>query len=151
MSVNELPEFDLERYLPYRFTVLAARLSAELATYYKAEFGISTPEWRVLLNVGYAENPSVRDIVRRVNLEKSKVSRAAAKLEAKGLITKDVDPTDRRLLKFKLTQQGADLLAKLIPKAMEFQVELDAALGQTQETLHTAFDLLMDRLNDKSL
>lgn len=72
------PDFDLERYLPYRLTVIAGRLSAEIARQYKARFGISLPEWRVLLNVGHAENLSIRDIEKRADLEKSKVSRAAS-------------------------------------------------------------------------
>ncbi|MEP1929822.1 MAG: MarR family transcriptional regulator, partial [Roseibium sp.] len=110
MSGYDLPDFDLEKYLPYRFTALAARLSDEMAKSYKYKYGISIPEWRVLVNVGYAKDPSIRDIERRVSLEKSKVSRAAAKLEAKGLITKDVDPSDRRLLKLNLTPKGVSLL-----------------------------------------
>lgn len=141
---HALPDFDLERYLPYRFTVLAARLSAELAKQYKVKYGISMPEWRVLLNVGYAEDLSVRDIERRVNLEKSKVSRAVAKLEAKGYLTKQIDASDRRLLKLALTKQGAELLSELIPIAQSFQSELNRMLGDQQETLQLALDRLME-------
>lgn len=148
MTQNGLPEFDLERYLPYRFTVLAGQLSAELAKHYKSEYGISMPEWRVLLNVGYAEHPSVRDIERRVSLEKSKVSRAAAKLEEKGFITKTVDPKDRRLVMLDLTETGADLLSKLIPVAQEFQVELETALGGTEDALQAALDVLSEKMSD---
>ncbi|WP_294227222.1 MarR family transcriptional regulator [uncultured Shimia sp.] len=145
---NTLPDFDLERYLPYRFTVLAARLSAELAKSYKNDFGISMPEWRVLLNVGYSENPSIRDIERRVSLEKSKVSRAAAKLEAKGYITKETDNSDRRLLKLALTKQGAELLSALIPIARSFQAQLDEILGAHEGDLQHALDLLTEKLDD---
>ena len=38
-----LPEFELERYLPFRFTVLAGRLSGELAKQYKVKYGITMP------------------------------------------------------------------------------------------------------------
>lgn len=145
---DTLPDFDLERYLPYRFTVLSARLSSELAKTYKTDFGISMPEWRVLLNVGYSDSPSIRDIEKRVSLEKSKVSRAAAKLEAKGYVTKKTDDTDRRLLKLALTSQGAELLGQLIPIAQSFQAELDKLLGDQGETLQHSFDILMDNLDD---
>ncbi|WP_424830041.1 MarR family winged helix-turn-helix transcriptional regulator [Ruegeria sp.] len=144
MTAKDLPEFDLDRYLPYRLTALAARLSGELAQRYKGEFGISIPEWRVLVNVGYVENPSVRDIERRVNLDKSKVSRAAARLEARGLITKVVDPDDRRLVKLNLTDQGVDVLGRLIPIALSYQISLKAKLGETEEALHAALDLLSE-------
>lgn len=139
-----VPRFDLERYLPYRLTVISGRLSAGLAKQYKAQFGISIPEWRVLLNVGYTEDLSIRDIEARVNLEKSKVSRAATKLEAKGYLTKHVDANDKRLLKLTLTQDGIRLLDELIPIAQDFHAQLDAKLGQRIEALQDALDLLME-------
>jgi DNA-binding MarR family transcriptional regulator len=138
-----LPDFDLERYLPYRLTVIAGRLSAELANQYKVKFGISVPEWRVLLNVGYTQDLSVRDIERRVGLEKSKVSRAASKLEAKGYLTKQVDSSDRRLLKLEVTDKGREMLAKLIPLAQAYQLELKGLLGDQEASLHQALDRLM--------
>lgn len=141
---HALPDFDLERYLPYRFTVLAARLSAELAKQYKTKYGISMPEWRVLLNVGYTADLSVRDIEKRVSLEKSKVSRAVTKLEAKGYLTKSVDADDRRLLKLALTEQGAELLGELIPIAESFQSQLHLVLGEHAEPLQQALDRLME-------
>lgn len=140
---NALPDFDLERYLPYRLTVLAARLSTELAKQYKKQYGISMPEWRVLLNVGYSDDLSVRDIEQRVNLEKSKVSRAASKLEARGYLTKQVDSRDRRLLKLALTEQGVELLIKLVPIAESFQSELNNVLGDHKVPLQHALDKLM--------
>lgn len=141
---HALPDFDLERYLPYRFTVLSARLSRKLAKQYKAKFDISIPEWRVLLNVGYSKDLSVRDIEKRVNLERSKVSRAATKLEAKGYLAKQVDSHDRRLLRLTLTKEGTELLCQLIPIAQAFQAELNLILGKDQQALQLALDRLME-------
>ena len=140
-----LPEFDLERYLPYRFTAIAGELSAGLAKRYRTQFGISIPEWRVLLNVGYTEGLSVRDIERRVSLEKSKVSRAASKLEAKGYLAKRVDSRDRRLLRLELTDEGARLLGVLVPLAQDFQADLLERLGEEADALHRALDRLSER------
>lgn len=141
---DALPDFDLERYLPYQFVVLSARLSSKLAKQYKKEFGISIPEWRVLLNVGYTKDLSVRDIEQRVSLERSKVSRAATKLEAKGYLAKQVDSSDKRLLKLTLTPEGKELLSKLIPIAEAFQAELNLILGADRQALQVALDRLMD-------
>ncbi len=144
MTPNTLPEFDLEKYLPYRLTVLAARLSMDMAQQYKSEFGISIPEWRVLVNIGYAKNLSVRDIEKRVSLEKSMVSRAAARLEARGLVSKTVDPKDRRLVKLELTEEGALVLGQLIPIASAFQADLERKLGAEKDALYSALDRLAD-------
>ncbi|WP_299674172.1 MarR family transcriptional regulator [uncultured Roseobacter sp.] len=139
-----LPAFDLERYLPYRLTVIASQLSADLATHYKTQFGISMPEWRVLLNVGYTQSLSVRDIEKRVSLEKSKVSRAASRLEAKGYLIKTTDTRDKRLLNLTLTDKGRELLQALIPLAQAFQTELEQTLGETHDGLQDALDRLME-------
>lgn len=144
MTSEKLPEFDLEMYLPYRVTVAAGRISDALARHYKSKFGISIPEWRVLINVGYTENPSIRDIEHRVKLEKSKVSRAASRLEAKGLITKMVDPSDRRLVKLNLTPAGVSLLTELVPIAQAFQNKLDETLGKSVNDLHSALDKILE-------
>jgi DNA-binding MarR family transcriptional regulator len=140
-----LPDFELERFLPYRITVVAARLSAELSAQYKTQFGISVPEWRVLLNVGYSPSTSVRDIESRVNLEKSKVSRAASKLEAKGLLSKEIDTNDRRLIKLEVTKQGAELLRQIIPIAKEYQAELSKTLGDETHAFYENLDKLLER------
>ena len=143
MSSN-LPDFDLDRYLPYRMTVIAAQLSARLSKQYKAQFGISIAEWRILLNLGYSGSGSVRDIEKRVSLEKSKVSRGVSRLEARGYLTKSVDDADRRLLKLALTENGADLLSKLIPIAQAYQDQLDAVLGEDAARLQSALDRLAE-------
>lgn len=139
---SAIPKFDLERYLPYRLTVIAGRLSTDLAKQYKSKFGISVPEWRVLLNVGYAKGLSVRDIEKRVSLEKSKVSRAASKLEAKGYLTKHTGDNDKRLVKLTLTEDGINLLNELVPIAQDFQAQLEEILGEKVEGLHAALDHL---------
>lgn len=135
-------EFDLERYLPYRLTVIAGQLSAEMATQYKVSYGISMAEWRVLLNVGYGTSPSIRDIEQRAGLEKSKVSRAASRLEANGFLTKHIDDQDRRLLQLSLTEKGQQLLNDLIPIAQEFQAVLDRKLGARLRSFHACLDEL---------
>lgn len=147
MSATPAP-FDLERYLPYRLTMIAGQLSAEMAQEYKQRYGISMAEWRVLLNVGYAKTPSIRDIEKKAGLEKSKVSRAASRLELNGYLIKHTDDQDRRLLKLSLTDDGRLLLDDLIPIAQDFQQRLDAKLGARLSAFHAALDVLDDTAPD---
>jgi DNA-binding MarR family transcriptional regulator len=141
MSIT-VAQFDLERYLPYRLTVIAGQLSAEMAKQYKERHGISMAEWRVLLSVGYSKKPSIRDIEKKAGLEKSKVSRAASRLQANGFLIKHIDDQDRRLLKLSLTKEGRALLDNLIPIAQEFQVKLDEKLGAGMADFHACLDIL---------
>jgi len=143
MMNSQLPDFELETYVPYQMTVLAARLSDHLAKHYESKFGITIAEWRVLLNVGYSKQSSIRDIERRVSLGKSKVSRAASRLESKGYITKVTDEDDRRLLRLSLSKDGEQLLQELIPIANAFQSELKEVLSEHFDGLEAALAVLM--------
>ncbi|MEL6794567.1 MAG: helix-turn-helix domain-containing protein, partial [Pseudomonadota bacterium] len=89
--------FELDRFLPYRLNVLAARVSRGFAAHYRERFGLSVAEWRVLAHLSQSDAVSVRDIHLKADLEKSKASRAAARLEEAGLVAKEGGVADRRL------------------------------------------------------
>lgn len=142
---SSLPEFDLYSFLPHRLAVAAQKLSEMLAKQYRSEFGISIPEWRVLVHLAHSVDTtvSVRDIEVRVAMEKSKVSRAASRLEANGYVVKTVNDTDRRLVQLTLTEKGQTLMADLLPLADAFQIEITAKLGNTLEGLDAGLDKLL--------
>lgn len=135
--------FDLAAFLPYRFAVVAEELSRGLARQYRAEFGISVPEWRVLVHLLQSDSVSVRDIERRTHLEKSTASRAASRLEAAGYLSKRTHGGDRRLVELSLTPEGHALMTRLIPLANRYQSDLEARLAQARPGLEAALDILM--------
>jgi|SRR5690554_2328648 len=137
-------DFDLNSFLPYRLNAVANRISRIFAERYREEFGITIPEWRVLAHLGHAGAVSVRDIEARVDMEKSKVSRAASRLEEAGYITKRVHGADRRLLELRLTPEGKALVARILPVAIAFQHEMLARLGAAAPGLERALDILLD-------
>lgn len=125
-----MPEtFDLDDFLPYRITVLAGRLSRDYARIYQERFGLNRAEWRVLAHLSQQPAVSVREIHARADMDKSKVSRAAARLERAGLVTKRTAAADRRLVELALTEAGRAVMAELAPLAHGFQQELLARLG----------------------
>ena len=138
-----LPEFDLDRFVPYRFAVIADRMSANLADQYRHKYGITVAEWRVLVNLAYSAGVSVRDIEWRVSLDRPKISRAVARLEARGLLTKAVDGKDRRLLKLALTEAGTQLVSELVPLAQAYQDDIEKRLAGKFAQLQVALDDLM--------
>ncbi|MCC5988257.1 MAG: winged helix-turn-helix transcriptional regulator [Pararhodobacter sp.] len=140
---DPLESFDLAGFLPYRLAAAAARISRAFAERYREEFGISIPEWRVLAHLHHAGPVSVRDIEARADMEKSKASRAASRLEQAGYITKAVNNTDRRLLQLELTPQGRALMRRILPVAMQFQAEMRERLGPAAEGLDAALDVLL--------
>ncbi|OOY19445.1 MarR family transcriptional regulator [Thioclava sp. DLFJ5-1] len=142
-DATEMPEFDLYSFTPYRLAVAAEKLSERLARQYRDRFGISIPEWRVLVHLAQSDDVSVRDIEARVAMEKSKVSRAASRLETSGLIAKARHEGDKRLVKLRLTANGRAMMAELLVLANAFQAELEAELGDAATKLETGLDRLL--------
>lgn len=131
-------DFDLDEFLPYRLAVAAARVSRGFAERYRTEFGISIPEWRVLAHLSAAGGPvSVREIHARADMDKSKVSRAAARLELAGHVAKAENPADRRLVELTLTDAGRALVARIVPVALAYQADLMARLGPEAEVFRS--------------
>jgi DNA-binding MarR family transcriptional regulator len=124
---------DLDQFLPYLVNVLANRMSRELASVYEARFGISIPEWRVLAHLSQHEDVSVREIHQRVAMDKAKVSRAAARLEAIGFIEKSDNRDDRRLVALRLTRRGRRLFDEIEPLALAYERESLSTLSKTEE------------------
>ncbi len=142
--MSDLPDFDLDRFTPYRLAVVAQKTSEGLARLYRSRFGISISEWRVLVHLAHAGNVSVRDIEARVAMEKSKVSRAASRLEKAGYVRKAASRSDRRLVSMSLTEKGKSLMAELLPLAAAYQCELEAQLGDTLEGFEAGVEQLLN-------
>lgn len=140
---EELSPLDLDRFAPYLVNVLADRMSSELAAIYHARFGITIPEWRVIAHLAQNRKVSVREIHERVAMDKSRVSRAAARLETSGLIEKRVNASDRRLLELSLTRKGRRLFNEIAPLAMAYEQQFLSKLNQDEEILFRSF---VDRL-----
>lgn len=143
MSAPVNPSFDLDTFLPYRLAVAAGNVSKAFAERYRAVFGLSVVEWRVIANLARGDQVSIRDIFERVDMDKSKVSRAASRLEQAGYIAKLANPNDRRLVALTLTPQGRELAGELLVMALDFQREIDAMLGDAGPGLNAGLDRLM--------
>lgn len=135
-------DFDLARFLPYQLSVAAARISRGFADRYRAEFGLTIPEWRVLAHLAQSGAVSVREVQARVDMDKSKVSRAAARLQSAGLVAKAENPQDRRLIELTLTEAGRELVARILPVALAYQTEVLDRLGPRAALFREALEIL---------
>ncbi len=135
-----MSDFELSHFLPYRHAVVAGRVSRAFADRYRREFRVTIPEWRVLAHLAQTGAVSVREIHARVDMDKSKVSRAASRLAEAGLITKRGHPDDARLLELNLTEAGHALFDRIVPVAEAYQRGLLAALGPDAEPFGRALD-----------
>lgn len=142
----------LDSFLPYRAARLATALSRGLAAQYETRYRISVPEWRVLVHLTQESEISVRDIFTRVDMDRARVTRAVQRLEARGLVSKLVNESDRRLVRLALTQAGRDLAGELSRLAMAFESKITATLpAGSAATLLTLFDSIEREIDDASV
>ncbi|MGI1661945.1 MarR family winged helix-turn-helix transcriptional regulator [Palleronia sp. KMU-117] len=137
-----MTRFVLEGFLPYQLAVAAERVSREFARTHQKRFGISIPEWRVLAYLSRVDAVSVREIHARVEMDKSKISRAASRLEAAGYVSKQVNNGDRRLVELSLTEAGRALVDKVLPEAMTYEARVMDELGDHGEAFRAALAVL---------
>ena len=130
-----MSDFDLDRFIPYRLAVLAGKVSREFSQAYNERFGLSRAEWRVMAHLAAAGPASVGEIHQNVDMDKSRVSRAASRLESAGLVDKADHPVDGRLVRLSLTEAGRAMMSELAGMANAFRTELKERLGPEADTV----------------
>ncbi len=145
MSAREAPPtLDLERFLPYRLSVLAQRVSADLHARYAGRFGLTVAQWRVMACLGRFAPVSANEVCVRIVMDKVAVSRALAAMTSTGLVEATTDPLDRRRGVLRLTPKGRDVHAAIAPLALDYEATLWAGLTPGERA---AFDALLGKLD----
>ncbi len=139
-SRHGLDGFELTRFFPYRLAVLAERVSLAVSGLYADRFDLTRPEWRVLAALGANRTMAAKDIAPHSTLDKMQVSRAVARLEERGLVRRDEDPSDRRAKILSLTPAGRALHQKIVPLV---RAREDYLLGDLDEAERALFERFM--------
>ena len=137
---------ELERFLPYRLSVLTNLVSSAIADAYRRRFGLSIPEWRVLAVLAPHPGLSAADVAERTRMDAVAVSRAVARLTAAGRLRRSVAREDRRRSVLSVSPAGAAVYRAVAPLALDYERELLAVLDATQRAaLDRALDALTAR------
>ncbi|MGD0192541.1 MAG: MarR family winged helix-turn-helix transcriptional regulator [Rhizomicrobium sp.] len=134
---------DLERFVPYRLSVLTNRVSNAIAREYSQRFGLSIPEWRVMAVLGGSPGLSARDVAARTEMDKVQVSRAVASLMRARRVQRQTDKSDARITRLSLSVRGRAIYDEIVPLARELEREFLAALSPEE---CAAFDRLLAKL-----
>jgi DNA-binding MarR family transcriptional regulator len=134
---------DLDRFLPYRLSVLSNQVSGAIARQYSDRFGLSIPQWRVMAVLGGTPALSAREVAARTAMDKVQVSRAVESLMQERRVARTADREDGRILRLVLTPRGRAIYDEVVPLALHLEEMFLSALSpQERRTL----DTLMDRL-----
>lgn len=138
----------LERFLPYRLSVLTNRLSNAIAREYSQRFDLSVNEWRVMAILGRTPNLSANQVAQRTAMDKVAVSRAVARLLAAGRIEREFDEDDRRRSVLRLSESGYAIYDQIVPLALAFERQVLDELSADERAL---LFRLLDRLDELEL
>jgi DNA-binding MarR family transcriptional regulator len=134
----------LDQFLPYRLSFTSNLVSDAIADAYKALFGLSIPEWRLVTLIAEREGITQQEIGTRSRMDKVTVSRAAIALAARGLIERRPNPADKRSQLLALSETGRDLYAAVAPKALEME---RAVFGRFSADELATFDAMLRRID----
>ncbi len=142
--MTEHAVLELERFLPYRLSLLSNRVSLEIARLYAERFALNVTEWRLLAVLGRYPNLTATQLAERTAMDKVAVSRAVASLLAEGRLNRKVDGDDRRRARLRLSAKGYRIYDQVAPLALDYERKLLSALSATDRA---TLDTLLSRLS----
>jgi DNA-binding MarR family transcriptional regulator len=141
------PTLDLDRFLPYRLSVLTNRVSNAIARHYSERFDLSPPEWRVMAALGQVSGLSAREVALRTEMDKVQVSRAVARLMRGKRVQKQTDTSDGRITRLSLSTRGRSIYNEIVPLALALEEQFLAALAPRERA---ALDRLIAKLSQEA-
>jgi DNA-binding MarR family transcriptional regulator len=121
-------ELHLERFLPYRLSLLANTVSTAIAHAYQSRYDMTIPEWRVMAVLAQAPGLSAAQVAERTAMDKVAVSRAVARLLHSRRLRRRRTTTDRRRSELELSSEGREVYGRIAPWALRYERELLKAL-----------------------
>ena len=111
-------------FLPYRLSVLANRLSRDLARLYADQFDIAITEWRVMAVLARHPDIAADEVCRLTEMDKVAVSRAIRRMRSKRLVNRRTHSADRRRSMLRLSTGGERTYRRIVPLAIAFERQL---------------------------
>lgn len=140
---KSIATLDLERFLPYRLSVLSNTVSEALATLYGERFNLSVTQWRVIAVLGRYPDLSAVEVAERTRMDKVAVSRAVAELIDAGRLDRQTDRLDRRRSVLNLSVEGRRVYEEIAPLALACEARLLSALSAKERD---ALEGILDKL-----
>lgn len=136
---------ELERFLPYRLSILSNRISQAIARGYQDRFHLSMTEWRVMAVLARfdGEGMSAREVAACTEMDKVAVSRALASLVVAKRVVRRTHEGDKRRSVLRLSAQGWKIHDKVAPLARAHEHELLAELSSEERRV---LERILDKL-----
>ena len=127
-TASERAPLLLEKFLPYRLSIISNTVSQAIASDYQQRFDLSVTEWRVMAVLARFDRISAREVAERTAMDKVAVSRAVARLVTAGRVDRSVHDNDKRRSVLRLSAAGWLIHDEVAPMARSRERDLVAKL-----------------------
>lgn len=121
-----------EDMLLYRLGLLSSEAGAVVVRLCEGQYGVTRREWRMLALLYGHEKLTPSALAERANLDRARTSRAISALVEKGLLTRDIKPSNRKEVQLSLTAKGHSLYETLMPEIQNINREILTALSESE-------------------
>ena len=142
--------FKLDNQLCFRLYT-ASRLLTQAYHPLLAEYGLTYPQYLVLMVLWEKDAQPVNDIAKRLLLETNTVTPLLKRMEAEGILSRTQGEKDARQMIVKLTEKGIGLQENLqaVPETIGRAVLCEAVTPETVGSLFGMLDGIILQLKDK--
>jgi DNA-binding MarR family transcriptional regulator len=149
--MRERKKLPLDRWISYRFGIVAARMGSVMAERYVAKHDLPMPAWRSLAVIARFGPLSAGELGAKTSSDAFRVVRAIDLLVQRGLITRDPDPSDRRKARLEVTAEGRALYREIEKGAIANEHFMRATLTAAEiEQLENILSKLESRVAELS-
>ena len=144
-------KFRLDNQLCFRLYT-ASRLITQAYHPLLGEYGLTYPQYLVLLVLWEKDAQPVNDIAKRLLLETNTVTPLLKRMEAEGILTRTKGEKDARQMIVKLTKKGRDLQKKLtdVPESVGSAVLCESVTPETVPGLFKMLDDIIIQLKENN-
>ena len=144
------PEFLLENQLCFRLYT-ASRLITQAYHPLLSAYGLTYPQYLVLLVLWEQDAQPVNDIAKRLYLATNTVTPLLQRMERVGLLVRRKGETDGRQMIVSLSRKGKELQNKLaeVPYIIGGAVTCESVNAETAADVFRTLDDIIDKLNSK--
>ena len=96
--------------------------------------GISAPQFGALLLIEANPDISQSAVAEALRFDRSTLVQIIDRLEGRGLVVRNVSPTDRRSHALRLTDEGVSELAMLKDLALQHEADVTTGLSEAEQT-----------------
>ena len=114
---------------------------------FEREMGVSAGTWFSLALLAREDGISQGELSQRFAVDPSRVTRLAKKLEREGLLRRERDPEDQRVVRMYLTEKGRGLVEDLYERRVRFERRIHGVLSlEEREELRRVLGVLAEEM-----